>query len=259
MSEPWYTAAFGAHYLALYAHRDDAEARECVHLLAGAGLLAAPTLDLGCGDGRHLALLESAVGVDYSAPLLAAARRRLPSAPLLRADMRALPLTDGTFATVLSLFTAFGYFEGDENERPAAEAARVLRPGGHWILDLFDGDRVRAELDDGRVHRRRRSAGVLDISEERRFDRASRTVCKHVALAALPGHEAGAAEFGIGPEGLVYEERVRAYDLGEIDALAERHGLLRAAAWGGYAGEALGDGARWILAYRRARGREGRP
>jgi len=257
--EPWYDVAFRAHYLALYAHRDDAEAARCLALLEAAGLLAGRLLDLGCGDGRHLQALPQATGLDYSADLLAAARHRAPSAPLVRGDMRRLPFADGSFAAVLSLFTAFGYFGDDGDRRTAAEAARVLRPGGHWVLDLFDGDRVRSELGDGAEHVRERVAGPLAVHEARRFLAGEATVCKRVRLSAREGQAAAAAAAGVGGGGLGYEERVRVFTLGELEDLARCCGLVRVQAWGGYDGAPLGEGPRWILVYRKTGAGEATP
>ena len=60
MSKPWYIEGFGAHYLELYAHRNEREAAEALALLDEAGLELAGRriLDLGCGGGRHLAILR---------------------------------------------------------------------------------------------------------------------------------------------------------------------------------------------------------
>jgi hypothetical protein len=76
-------------------------------------------------------------------------------------------------------------------------------------------------------------------------------VAKHVTVRAAPGCAAEAAALGVGEGGLAYEERVRVYALDELDALAGAAGLDRVAAWGGYGGEPLGGGGRWVLAYRR--------
>jgi SAM-dependent methyltransferase len=258
MPEPWYRSAFGSHYRTLYAHRDAREAARCVALLAAAGVLADPVLDLGCGDGRHLpALAEHAgqvVGVDLSPDLLEAARERRSPASLVRADMRRLPLAAGACGAVVSLFTAFGYFADDrENERPVAEVSRVLRAGGHWCLDVPDGDRIRAELGDGRPRVREREAGPLAVRESRRWDEASRTVRKHVLIRS----RAAGDPPGAGEAELEYEERVRIYDLPELADLAARHGLSRVRAWGGYGGEALTEGERWLLVFRREPGARG--
>jgi SAM-dependent methyltransferase len=40
------------------------------------------------------------------------------------------------FDVVVSWFTAFGYFDDEQNRRVLAEAHRALRPGGRLLLDL---------------------------------------------------------------------------------------------------------------------------
>lgn len=257
MAEPWYSAAFGAFYPVLYGHRDAEEARRCLALLPRLAPLpevgGASVLDLGCGDGRHLEPLAAAglavVGLDLSAPLLRAARSRPGSAPLVRGDMRTLPFVDGRFAAVLSLFTAFGYFGPDGGDRVVvAGIARVLAPGGHWFLDYLDADRVRADLQEG-PRTRERAAGPLCVLETRRLEEGA--VAKDVSLAAVPGREAEAAALGVGPDGITYAERVTLYTLAGLDALAAGCGLHRVAGAGGYDGTPLGDGTRWLLAYRK--------
>lgn len=62
-------------------------------------------LDLGCGTGRSLPLLDPAarvVGVDPCHESLLAARRRAPRALLVRARAEALPFRGGAFDTVVS-------------------------------------------------------------------------------------------------------------------------------------------------------------
>ena len=87
-----------------------------------------PTLDLGTGTGRNLALLPpGAVGCDPYAQNLAAARRRAPGALLVRARAEALPFKAGAFETVLS---GMVFCSVDDPAAGLAEAARVLRPGG---------------------------------------------------------------------------------------------------------------------------------
>jgi SAM-dependent methyltransferase len=260
----WYEAAFGAHYPLLYQHRDAAEARRCLALLPRlaplSGTPAAPILDLGCGDGRHLEYLQAAghatVGVDLSPHLLAVAQRRRPgSGPLVRGDMRRLPFADGAFAAVLSLFTAFGYFgPPEQNGAPVREIARVLQPGGHWFLDYFDGDRVVAELGDGAARVRRRQVAGLQIRESRRYLPASRQVVKDVQVTAVPGREPEALAVGIGAQGLSYSEEVAVFTLAELDQMAALSDLERVAAAGDYDGNPLGEGPRWILVYRKTSG-----
>ncbi len=253
-SRPWYETAFGDHYPQLYAHRDEAEAVRCLDLLPrlappGDG----PLLDLGCGQGRHVAELARrghvVVGVDLSAPLLARARAVAPTAPLVRADMRRLPLRPGRFTAVLSLFTAFGYFGDAAGHRPVvAEVARVLAPGGHWYLDFLDSERVAGELAGG-PRTRGREVGGRRVTESRRLAVKPRRVIKTVVI-----RDAAAGDDG--PVVLQYDEEVTLFSLEELDDLAATAGLRRVAAAGSYAGAPLqpGHGDRWLLVYRRSPG-----
>lgn len=263
MADSWFKQAFGAHYPLLYAHRDLAEAKRCLDLLPGLAPLGqnsgGQVLDLGCGDGRHLELLmksgQRVVGLDLSAELLAAARTRLKRTgefDLVRGDMRILPFIGEAFSTVLSLFTAFGYFGSFEaNCEPAAEVARVLVPGGHWFLDYFDGDKVRDELRGKGSDLRERDLGPLVVCEEREFDESRSQVSKRVHLEPRPGYLDEAGELGIPATGLSYTERVAVFTLEELDTMAGQAGLSRVAAAGGYDGEPLGEGNRWILVFRK--------
>ena len=109
----WWEEAFRADYLRVYPHRDDGEAVGDVALLPGylpGFARGRRVLDLACGAGRHLramtALGARPVGADYSADLLAEARR-LGSSTLARCDMRALPFRDGSFDAATMFFNSF--------------------------------------------------------------------------------------------------------------------------------------------------------
>ena len=261
----WFTTAFGAHYLALYSHRDEDEARACVAVLDALRPLApGPLLDLGCGAGRHLPFLAergaAGLGLDLSAPLLADAVRRRdgPAAvfPLVRGDMRRLPLGDATVSGVLSLFTAFGYFGRLAAHRDmVGEIARVLRPGGHWYLDYLNPSLVRAELA-GRSDARRRDVGPCRVDETRSLSGDGATVRKQVRLSPLPGRETEAAAAGVPASGLAYTESVALFSVAELQVLAADHGLDLAASAGGYGGEPFveAESPRWILVFRRREG-----
>ncbi|MGH7586384.1 MAG: class I SAM-dependent methyltransferase, partial [Gemmatimonadales bacterium] len=186
----WFEEWFSETYLHLYPHRDDAEAEQLVGLLAHTlpwrpGLLA---LDVGCGAGRHMVALERAgaraIGLDLSAGLLRQARLA-SRAPLVRADMRELPVRPASMDITLNLFTSFGYFDDDaEHRRAMAEMVATVRPGGWFVLDYLNADRVRetlvpeedATLAGARVHIRRRLEGEghrvvkeIGLADGRRF------------------------------------------------------------------------------------------
>lgn len=93
----------------------------------------ARVLDVGCGDGRHIAAAAArgcrAVGVDYDPGELAKARSRAGSLriDLIAADATRLPFRDTAFDAVICTET----LEHLPDDRGAiAEIARVLRPGG---------------------------------------------------------------------------------------------------------------------------------
>src|SRR3954471_712416 len=87
--------------------------------------------DVGCGAGRAVAELTErgakAVGVDGSERMVAVARRRWPGADVRLADAYALPFGDGELAGYRADKV---YHELDDPDRAAAEARRVLAPGG---------------------------------------------------------------------------------------------------------------------------------
>jgi ubiquinone/menaquinone biosynthesis C-methylase UbiE len=90
-------------------------------------------LDVCCGTGAGLRVLtsvcqESIMGVDFSAGMLAQARRAHPGAGWVRADARALPFAGG-FDLAVS-FGALGHFLPAERPALFAGVYRALRPGG---------------------------------------------------------------------------------------------------------------------------------
>ncbi|MBU0743663.1 methyltransferase domain-containing protein [bacterium] len=256
----WHETAFGSHYAWLYAHRDAAEAAACIDALAGILPLAEGiVLDLGCGEGRHLAPLgqrcpRGAVGVDLSPALLRNARALTVGAPplgLIRADMRSLPFGGGVFRTVVSLFTSFGYFGGLEDHRDLlAGIARVLAPGGRWCLDYLNCRQVRRDMAEPRTATVR-EAGPCRVTETKRLDPDGDRILKRVEIAPLPGRRDQAAALGIPETGLAYTEAVALFEPEELDALASSVGLERCGALGGYDGRAFAPdaAARWILVY----------
>jgi tRNA (cmo5U34)-methyltransferase len=97
-------------------------------------------LDLGCGDGRLLALVLEAragaggVAVDFSPPMLARARERFAGVPQveLRGHDLANPLPDlGDFDLVVSSL-AIHHLENPRKRELYGEVFRVLAPGGRF-------------------------------------------------------------------------------------------------------------------------------
>ncbi len=96
-------------------------------------------LDVCCGTGAGLRVLRSVcrgpvAGADFSAGMLAQARRAHPGAGWVRADARALPFT-GAFDLAVS-FGALGHFLPAERPALLAGVYRALRPGGIFAVPL---------------------------------------------------------------------------------------------------------------------------
>lgn len=96
-------------------------------------------LDVCCGTGAGVRVLGSVcqgpvTGVDFSAGMLARARRAHPEAGWVRADVRALPFA-GAFDLAVS-FGALGHFEPAERPALFAGVYRALRPGGVFAIPL---------------------------------------------------------------------------------------------------------------------------
>ena len=225
MSTPWYEVAFDRLYPVLYGHRDRAEARRVAESFGGLFPGGAPVLDLACGNGRYLeAFGEAGVdmrGVDLSAFLLrdAVATRGL-AGRVVRGDMRRLPFATGVAGGALSMFTSFGYFDTDaDNRRVLEEVARVLAPGGVFLFDFANAGWIIANPPgDTDVER----AGYR-IEERRALEDAARFVVKRVAATPLDGGEA-----------VRYEERVRLYRPEELEAMLTGAGLSVTARFGDY-------------------------
>jgi SAM-dependent methyltransferase len=111
------------------------EHRSRYRFAARLGMAGRRVLDVACGAGFGLELLEQAgaraLGVDYAAGALAEARRSQPASRLVRTDAARLPFRSQSFDLVVS-------FETIEHVTDARalvhEIRRVLKTGGCLVL-----------------------------------------------------------------------------------------------------------------------------
>lgn len=104
-----------------------------------AAQLPAPAvvLDAGCGTGRLLRAAERRwpgarlIGVDPAEGMVEAARKLTPGATFYRSLAETLPLPD---ASVDLVFSTMSFHHWRDQQAGVREIARVLRPGGHFIL-----------------------------------------------------------------------------------------------------------------------------
>jgi ubiquinone/menaquinone biosynthesis C-methylase UbiE len=99
-------------------------------------------LDVGCGTGRLLRAAyyrfpsARAEGVDAAKGMVLEARRAAEDTPVhfQQAVAEALPFPDASFDLVMSTLT---FHHWSDQPRAIAEVARVLRPGGRWVIADF--------------------------------------------------------------------------------------------------------------------------
>ncbi len=198
-------------------------------------------LDLACGTGRIAIPLArrgfEVAGIDISRGALEIARSAAPTLDFRHGDMRELPWDDASFDGVVNVWTAFGYFETqEEDERVVAEVARVLRPGGVFVLDSINQAALLrnfrpeswSELDGGTLFLERR---VIDLPSGR--VRAYWTFVD----------ESGRREHA-------FEHRL--YTLAEYHAMLERGGLRTTEVYGAFDGsEVTLDTSRAVIVAQR--------
>lgn len=143
----WWESFFDSKYLQAYRSVEDKTPDEVDFIVDVVGIEPADRiLDLCCGQGRHSIELArrgfSAMGLDQSDYLLSVARERAKEAQVsvefAKGDMRALTYKE-EFDVVLNLFTAFAYFDNDQdNVRALAGIGGALKPGGRFLIDIIN-------------------------------------------------------------------------------------------------------------------------
>ncbi|TFG22970.1 MAG: methyltransferase domain-containing protein [Promethearchaeota archaeon] len=107
-------------------------------------------LDLCCGHGRHSLELAKrgfnrVEGLDKSRFLIQeakkTARNKNLSVKFREGDARILPYPPDSFDVVMILGNSFGYFDSIQDDlKVLKEVFRVLKPWGHILIDLTDGE-----------------------------------------------------------------------------------------------------------------------
>jgi ubiquinone/menaquinone biosynthesis C-methylase UbiE len=228
----WHESFFGEDWLRIALSIPDERADQQTDFVVEALDLrpGARVLDLACGHGRHSARLArrgfAVTGLDVSASSLELARETEPAAQYVEGDMRELPFEASSFDAVINLFTAFGYFEDEaDDQRVLHEVARVLRPGGAFLIDTINPPglfgRVRGRhwdrLDDGTL-----------MLEEHEYDVVTGRTKTDWTLIFADG------------ERRELRHTVRAYTAPELARLLSTARLELTSSWGDFDGNELG-------------------
>jgi SAM-dependent methyltransferase len=151
--EEWFDSPL---YEKLYSNRDETDAASLADLIEE--VIPASDyrtiLDLGCGRGRHSITLAQrgyqVTGIDLSKKAIKKAKRiagqkNLKNVDFLVRDMRD-PLPK-QFDAIVNLFTTFGYFlEDEENRRVLRNTNKMLKQGGVLFLDYLNPHYVEKNL-----------------------------------------------------------------------------------------------------------------
>ncbi len=106
-------------------------------------------LDVGCGEGRQLAMLSSllkkGVGIDASLKMISAAKKRHAGCRNLdfrQMDARALEFKDNCFDYSFCMFNTL--LNIPDYARALAEMARVARASGYAVVSVYSEDALEA-------------------------------------------------------------------------------------------------------------------
>lgn len=135
-------------------------------------------LDMCCGVGRHSIELARRgyrlTGVDRFEPFLAKARAAAKAGGVgtevewVRDDMRTFS-RPRAFEAAVSLFTSFGYFHDDTEERRVLENLFVsLKPGGRLVMDVMGKEVIARIFRSSMVTRRVVAGGEAILIDEPR-------------------------------------------------------------------------------------------
>ncbi len=218
---PWWETYFDDLYLELCQQlaaldRESSRQQAEAAMLMARLISPAQLLDLCCGYGRHTIPLAQmgfvVTGLDYSGGMLARAREDTAQSGVdvefHQSDMRELPWVE-VFDGCVMLGGYFGIFEEEvENEQVFRAVAAALKPGGRFVLDAANRDRIVCRY----VPQRWQERGGLLRCVEYRFDPV--TGVNHARERWLRDGE--------------WTERthhMRLYTATELDAMLRRAGL----------------------------------
>ncbi|PSO43188.1 hypothetical protein BRC19_01550 [Candidatus Saccharibacteria bacterium QS_5_54_17] len=153
---PWYSEEagfFGENYIKEYGEKltEERTQQEIDFLENVLTLEQGDTVfDCPCGQGRHSIELArrgyDVTGQDLNSYLINEAKKNSEEAGVSvdwrQGDMREVPFEE-EFEAAINLFTSFGYLESDdEDQKVLDQTAKALKPGGQFVLDIINRDRV---------------------------------------------------------------------------------------------------------------------
>ncbi len=218
----WYKHWFNQDYLKLYHTRNQEDARNQIELILDT-IQPEKTdaiLDLGCGAGRHISILDSlgytTFGLDLSETLLRIGKKEYSNLNLINGDIRHIP---GRFDLILSLFSSFGYFQSDQKNLSVFNSIyQALNPRGLFWFDFLNPHYVKSNLES---HRKRKISDQLSVTEKKKIE--GNRVIKTIHIDQ-------------GNQQKTYFESVRMFELEELKTALTQTGFTIQKVFGDYSG-----------------------
>jgi ubiquinone/menaquinone biosynthesis C-methylase UbiE len=217
----------------------DEEVEQLRSLLADHGLEPETALDVACGIGRHAVELAAADvdvhGIDLSPEYVERARDRASEAGVAGrasfevADMRRLGERTDRYDLVANMWTAFGYFDEETNERIADGFRERVGEGGALVMELVNKEGMMTDYQESSAQR----DDDLLFTERREYTPATGRM--ETTLTLFREAESEQAYESLGE--LSWD--LRLYSPAELRRLLERAGFTEVSLYGGLDGAAL--------------------
>ncbi len=182
-------------------------------------------------------------GQDLSAVFLeharAAAEAEGVAVRWVESDMRQIPF-ENEFDAVINIFTAFGYFESEEEDQQVLhQVCKALKPGGLFLLEIMQREFMIRNFAPSLIDRH---ADGMIVLEEREFDMLTSRSNVLVTMIFPDG------------ERREYRHAARVYTLTELVRMLALAGLHVQACYGGLDGSALSLNSRRLVVVARKPG-----
>jgi ubiquinone/menaquinone biosynthesis C-methylase UbiE len=115
-------------------------------------------LDVDCGTGNHMVLLEKqgfhVSGLDLNKEMLEVANNKVKG-KLYQGDMSNFSLNK-TFDAIICMFAAFNHLQTLENAQKTIQCFKNhLKEGGRLLIDLYNAKNSGSKLNQGKKHQRK--------------------------------------------------------------------------------------------------------
>jgi ubiquinone/menaquinone biosynthesis C-methylase UbiE len=188
-------------------------------------------LDLACGSGRHSIALNAdgymMVGLDASRKLLKIAKQHSEEISVVLGDARFLPFKTGTFTSVVSVDTSFGYLPSEADDKVSlSEVRRVLSKMGLFLIDVFNQEYLDLKYKVQSNSTKEKDYPSFFLLQKRTVSDSGSWLCDSWTIHdKTDGH----VRF--------FEHKVRLYGRDKLSCLLESVGFRVNQVFGGYEGE----------------------